>query len=154
MSNLWNQIKNVAMALAIVGGLWMALSLGIGEAVQVVIDPNDTANPLDANTTAAYGGQVDFIDRIATAGVFVVLLGSAGFGLLSTSSQNPPFINTLIRYTPAILGLIAFTAFSTEAFELISGDRAWSTYSDATNGYILFLTSMMVAGITSLLRSR
>lgn len=147
-----NQVKNIAVALAIVGGLWMALSLGIGEAVQVVIDPADPANPLDANTTAAYGGSVDFIDRIATAGVFVTLLGSAGFGILTTSSNNPPFINTLVRYTPVIIGLVAFTAFSTEAFELISGDRVWANYSDATNGYILFLTSMMVAGIVSLLR--
>jgi uncharacterized membrane protein len=147
-----NQVKNIAVALAIVGGLWMALSLGIGEAVQVVIDPADPLNPLDANTTAAYGGSVDFIDRIATAGVFVTLLGSAGFGILTTSSNNPPFINTLVRYTPVIIGLVAFTAFSTEAFELISGDRVWANYSDATNGYILFLTSMMVAGIVSLLR--
>jgi len=147
-----NQVKNIAVALAIVGGLWMALSLGIGEAVQVVIDPNDPGNPLDANTTAAYGGSVDFIDRIATAGVFITLLGSAGFGILTTSSNNPPFINTLVRYTPVIIGLVAFTAFSTEAFELISGDRVWANYSDATNGYILFLTSMMVAGLVSLLR--
>ena len=147
-----NQVKNVALALAIVGGLWMALSLGIGEAVQVVLDPADPADPLDANTTAAYGGQVDFIDRIATAGVFVVLLGSAVFGLLTPSTGNPPFIHTLIRYTPVIVGLIAFTAFSTAAFELISGDRDWGSYSDATNGYILFLSSMMVAGIVSLLR--
>jgi uncharacterized membrane protein len=147
-----NQVKNIAVALAIVGGLWMALSLGIGEAVQVVIDPADPGNPLDANTTAAYGGSVDFIDRIATAGVFVTLLGSAGFGILTTSKNNPPFINTLVKYTPVIIGLVAFTAFSTEAFELISGDRVWANYSDATNGYILFLTSMMVAGIVSLLR--
>lgn len=152
MTSWQNQIKNVAMALAIVGGLWMALSLGVGEAVQVVLDPADPANPLDANTTAAYGGSVDFIDRIATASVFVVLLGSAGFGILGTSSSNPPFINTLIRYTPAIVGLIAFTAFSTEVFELISGDRAWGSYSDATNGYVLYLASMFVAGLTSLLR--
>ena len=147
-----NQVKNIAVALAIVGGLWMALSLGVGEAVQVVIDPNDPLNPLDSNTTAAYGGSVDFIDRIATAGVFITLLGSAGFGILTTSKSNPPFVNTLVKYTPVIIGLISFTAFSTEAFELISGDRVWANYSDATNGYILFLTSMMVAGIVSLLR--
>ncbi len=152
MASWQNQVKNIAMALAIVGGLWMALSLGIGEAVSVVLDPDDPADPLNQTTLDAYGGSIDFIDRIATAGVFVVLLGSAGFGLLTTSTGNPPFVNTLIRYTPVIVGLIAFTAFSTEAFELISGDRDWGSYSDATNGYILFLSSMMVAGIVSLLR--
>lgn len=150
--NWTNQIRNVALALAVLGGIWMALSLGLGQAAQVVLDPASTSNPLDADTVAAYGGSVDFIDRIATGGVFVVLLGSAGLGILTPSKGNYPFVNTLIRYTPAIVGLVAFTAFSTEAFELISGDRDWGSYSDATNGYILFLTSMMVAGITSLLR--
>ena len=147
--NSWqNQVKNVALALAIVGGLWMALSLGVSEAIMVVTSPAD----VNADTNSSFGGSIDFIDRIATAGVFVTLLGSAGFGLLTTSTGNPPFLNTLIRYTPIIVGLIAFTAFSTEAWELIGGNRDWASYSDATNGYILFLTSMMVAGFTSLLK--
>lgn len=151
MATWQNQVKQIATALAIIGGLFMALSLGLGEVVQVIVDPADPANPLDPNTTAAYNG-VDFIDRIATAGVVVTLLGSAGFGLLVTSSNNPPFVNTIVRYAPVIIGLIAFTAFSDQVFELIQGDRAWDTYSNAANGYILFLASSMVAGLVSLLK--
>ena len=146
------QVKNIATALAVIGGLWMALSIGVGEAVQVVVDPADPANPLDANTTAAYGGSVDFIDRIATAGVFVTILGAAGLGLLTTSSNNPPFVNTVVRYAPVIIGLIAFTAFSDSVFELISGDRVWENYTDGANAYMLFLASSMVAGAVSLLK--
>jgi hypothetical protein len=152
MATWQNQVKQIATALAIIGGLFMALSLGLGEVVQVIVDPADPANPLDANTTAAYGGSVDFIDRIATAGVVVTLLGSAGFGLLVTSSNNPPFVNTIVRYAPVIIGLIAFTAFSDQVFELIQGDRAWDTYGNGANGYILFLASSMVAGLVSLLK--
>jgi len=147
-----NQVKTIAVAIAVLSGLFMALNLGIGEAVQVVLDPADPANPLDPNTTAVFGGQVDFVDRIAVLGVFTTILGAAGLGILRTSSGNPPFINTLIRYMPVIVGLVAFTAFSTEVFEVIQGDRVWGDYDDATNSYILFLASSMVAGLVSLLK--
>lgn len=147
------QVKQIATALAVIGGLWMALSIGVGEAVQVVVDPNDTANPLAAETLEAFGGtSPDFIDRIAVAGVFVTILGAAGLGLLTTSSNNPPFINTIVKYSPVIIGLIAFTAFSDSVFELISGDRDWNAFSDGANAYMLFLASSMVAGLVSLLR--
>ena len=98
------QVGTIAVAIAVLSGLFMALNIGIGEAVQVVIDPNDPENPLDANTTAVFGGQVDFVDRIAVLGVFTTILGTAGLGILSTSTNNPPFLNTLIRYMPVIVG--------------------------------------------------
>jgi hypothetical protein len=130
-----NQIKNVAMAVMVLSGIWMALTVGIGEAVQVVVDPADPANPLDVNTTAALGGSVDFIDRVAVLGVFVTILGGAGLGIISgTSKNNPPFLNQIIK-------------------ELISGDRDWAAYGDGYNSYILFLASSMVAAIVSLFRN-
>jgi uncharacterized membrane protein len=148
-----NQVKTIALTVAVLSGLFMAfLGIGIGEAVQVVLDPNDPANPLDANTTAVFGGQVDFVDRIAVLGVFTTVLGSAGLGILSKSKDNLPFINQTIQYMPILVGLVAFTAFSTEVFEVIQGNRVWSNYDDATNSYILFLASSMIAGAVSLLR--
>jgi len=147
-----NQIKSLAVAVAVLSGIFMALNIGIGEAAQVVINPNDPANPLDANTTAVFGGQVDFVDRIAVLGVFTTILGTAGLGLLKKSKDSPPFINTLIAYMPLIVGLVAFTAFSTEVFEIIQGDRVWANYDDGTNSYFLFLTASMVAGLMSLLK--
>jgi hypothetical protein len=117
------QVSTIAVAIAVLSGLFMALNIGIGEAVQVVVDPNDTS-----------------------------ILGTAGLGLLRRSSNNPPFINTLITFMPVIVGLVAFTAFSTEVFEIIQGDRVWADYDDATNSYMLFLASSMVAGIVTLLK--
>ena len=148
-----NQVKTIALTVAVLSGLFMAfLGIGIGEAVQVVLDPNDPANPLDANTTAVFGGTVDFVDRIAVLGVFTTILGSAGLGILSQSKNNLPFINQTIKYMPILVGLVAFTAFSTEVFEVIQGNRVWANYDDATNSYILFLASSMIAGAVSLLR--
>lgn len=145
------QVATIATTLSVVFGLWMALSIGVGEAVQVVIDPADPANPLDANTTAVFNG-VDFVDRIAVLGVFITILGGAGLGIISTSTNNPKFLNDLLRFYPVIVGLVAFTAFSSEVWELLSGDRDWAAYADGTNAYIGFLAASMVAGIVSLLR--
>jgi phage-related protein len=35
------QVGTIAVAIAVLSGLFMALNIGIGEAVQVVVDPND-----------------------------------------------------------------------------------------------------------------
>lgn len=152
MATWQNQVKTIATTLSVVFALWMALSVGIGEAVQVVVDPADPSNPLDPNTTAVFGGTVDFVDRIAVLGVFITILGGAGLGLLGRSPNNPKFINDLLSFYPVIIGLVAFTAFGTETWELLSGDRVWANYDDGTNSYIGFLAASMVAGIVSLLK--
>lgn len=155
MASWQNQVKNVAMAVMVLSGIWMALTIGLGEAVQVVVDPADPANPLDVNTTAAFGPSgVDFIDRVAVLGVFVTILGAGGLGIISgTSKNNPPFLNQIIKIYPLLLGFIAFSAFGTESWELLSGDRDWAAYGDGYNSYILFLASSMVAAIVSLFRN-
>ena len=146
------QIGTIATAIAVLAAGWMALTVGIGEAAQIVIDPNDPNNPLDANTTAVFGGQVDFIDRVAVLGVFVTLLGGSGLAILRPNKDLPPAINTIVRVMPSIIGLVAFTAFSTEVFEILQGDRVWENYSDGTNSYMLFLAASFVAGLMTLLK--
>lgn len=155
MASWQTQTKNIAMAVAVLSAIVMALTIGIGEAAQVVINPNSLENPLDANTTAVFGPSgPDFVDRVAVLGVFVTILGGAGLAVLTPGSSNPPFINSLLRNMPIVVGLIAFTAFSTEVFDIIQGNRDWSLYSDAVNSYMLFLASSFVAGLLSLLGNR
>lgn len=151
MATWQTQLKSVAMTVAVLSGLVMALTIGIGEAAQVVIDPNDAANPLDANTTAVFGGTPDLVDRIAVLGVFVTILGTSGLAIIGPTG-NPPFINNLVRWMPVVVGLIAFTAFSTEVFDIIQGNRDWSLYTDGQNSYFLFLASSFVVGLLSLFR--
>ncbi len=155
MATWQNQVKNIAMTVAVLSGIVMALTIGIGEAAQVVINPNSLENPLDANTSAVFGPSgPDFVDRVAVLGVFVTILGGAGLGLITPSSSNPVFINNLLRQMQVVVGLVAFTAFSTEVFDIIQGNRDWSLYTDAVNSYMLFLASSFVAGLLSLLGNR
>lgn len=155
MATWQTQTKNIAMAIAVLSAIVMALTIGIGEAAQVVINPNSVENPLDANTSAVFGPSgPDFVDRVAVLGVFVTILGGAGLAVLTPGSSNPPFINSLLRNMPIVVGLIAFTAFSTEVFDIIQGNRDWALYSDAVNSYMLFLASSFVAGLLSLLGNR
>lgn len=148
MNNLWKQATQIGTAVAVIAGLWMALQLGIGEALTVVTDPTAVA----PETIASYGGQIDFVDRLATAGVFVTLLSGAGLGVLRASSDQYPFVNTVIRYTPVIIGLIGVTSFSGTVADIIQGDYVYSAFDDAQNAYHLFLTGSVVAALGSLLK--
>jgi len=149
MATWQKQVKQIAMALSVIGGLWMALTVGLGDVFNIITDPAS----VDAATSASLGG-IDFIDRVAVAGVVVTLAGSAGLGLISVSGNNPPALNTILKFSPLIIGFVAFSAFGTEAWDLVTGNRTWSNFDDIQNSYMLFLASSMVAGIVGLLDRR
>ena len=149
MATWQTQVKQVSMALSVVGAIWMALTVGLGDAFNIVTDPTS----VDAATDASLGG-IDFIDRVAVAGVFVTILGGAGLGLVGISGNNPPAVNTILRYAPLIIGFVAFSAFGSEAWDLVTGNRTWGDYDDIQNSYMLFLASSMVSAIVGLLDRR
>ena len=143
-----NQLKNISVALAVVGGIWMALTVGLGDVFNIITDPAS----VDPATQASLGG-IDFIDRVAVAGVVVTLLGTSGLALVKVDRKNnPPFVNTILEYAPVIIGFVAFSAFSSEVFDTITGNRDWSAFDDIQNSYILFLAASLVSGLTSLLK--
>ena len=148
MATITKQLAQVALTVAVVSGIIMALSLGVGEAVSVVIDPDNVS----AETNASFGGSVSFEDRIATAGVFAVTL--TALGAISVSSSNPRFINDLIRYAPLVVGLIGITSFSTEVSDILSGDFDYALVDDARASYLVFIAMSTVTGILSLLGLR
>lgn len=148
MSTITKQLAQVALTVAVVSGIIMALSLGVGEAVSVVIDPDNVS----AETNASFGGSVSFEDRIATAGVFAVTL--TALGAIGVSSSNPRFLNDLIRYAPLVVGLIGITSFSTEVSDILSGDFDYSLVDDARASYLVFIAMSTVTGILSLLGLR
>ncbi len=142
-------LRNVSTAVAVVAGIVMALSVGLGDVVNILFDPDS----VDASTAAELGG-IDFVDRLAVGGVVITLLGTAGLGVLTTSKQNPPFLNEIVKNAPLILGFIALSAFSTEIFDVIQGNRTWSNFGDIANSYILFLSATFVSGIATVLLNR
>lgn len=127
----------------------MALTVSLGDAFNIVTDPAS----VDPAVAASLGG-IDFIDRVAVAGVFVTLLGGTGLGLVSISGNNPPALNTILRYSAPIIGFVAFSAFGTEAWDLISGNRTWANYDDVQNSYMLFLASSLVTAVVGLIDRR
>ena len=139
--------QKVAGAVAVISGIVMALSVGISDVFAIIAQPDEVS----ASTAASLGG-IDFIDRLAVLGVLVTVLGTAGLGLLERSPDSPPFLNTTLQFLPVIVGFVAFTAFGSEVWEAISGGRAWDTYDDIQNSYILFLGASVVSGIASLLK--
>lgn len=142
-----NTTKKVAGAIAVLSGIWMALTVGLGDVFNIIASPDD----VDPATVASLGG-IDFIDRIAVLGVVVTIAGGAGLGLLTASKDNPPFLNTTLQYLPVIVGFLAFSAFGTEVWDTITGARDWGANDDVSNSYMLFLASSLVAGAVSLLR--
>jgi len=147
-NTITKQLAQVALTVAVVSGIIMALSLGVGEAVQVVINPDEVS----ADTNTSFGGSVDFVDRIATAGVFAVVLTS--LGAISVSSSNPRVLNDLIRYAPLVVGLIGITSFSTEVSDILSGDFDYDLVDDARASYLVFIAMSTITGILSLLGLR
>lgn len=148
MATITKQLAQVALTVAVVSGIIMALSLGVGEAVSVVIDPDSVST----ETNASFGGTVDFEDRIATAGVFAVVL--TALGAIGVSSSNPKFLNDLIRYAPLVVGLIGITSFSTEVSDILSGDFDYALVDDARASYLVFIAMSTVTGVLTLLGLR
>lgn len=147
-NTITKQLAQVALTVAVVSGIIMALSLGVGEAVQVVINPDE----VDSATNASFGGSVSFEDRLVTAGVFAIVLTS--LGAISVSSSNPRVLNDLIRYAPLVVGLIGITSFSTEVSDILSGDFDYDLVDDARASYLVFIAMSTITGILSLLGLR
>jgi formate-dependent nitrite reductase membrane component NrfD len=143
-----NTTKKVAGAIAVLSGIWMALSVSLGDVFNIIASPEDVS----AEVMASFGGSISFIDRIAVLGVLVTVLGGAGLGVLSVSKDNPPFLNTTLVYLPVIVGFLAFSAFGTEVYDTITGARDWNASDDIQNSYMLFLASSLVSGAVTLLK--
>ena len=147
MSQAIRTLRNVSLSIMVIAGLWMALELGIGEALGVVLSPADAA----PETVAAFQGNIDFTDRLVTATVFLSILGPVGFGFFRNSGSYP-FINQAIRYTPIIAGLVGLTALGSEAADVINGDWVWANYADAYSAMVVFVTAAIAASVGTLLQ--
>jgi len=147
-NTLAKQLYQVSITVAVVAAAVMAFSIGLGEAFNVVVSPDDV---VDVDTLAVYGGDIDLVDRIATLGAFVWILGPAGLAAVR-ARDLPGGVRGVITYAPIVLGLIGLTTFSTEVGDIISGDYVWANYSDATAAFHLMLAASTGAAILGFFR--
>jgi len=142
-------VKNVitlGLLLAFVGSAWLVVDVGVGESIDVIT--GDTGN-ITASTTATFGGDVGFADRIVMIGGWLTLL--TGLGAIGTSANNPRAFNQILRYYPLILGLIGFIEFSDTVGEMINGTYDFDAPSDGENALAVFITGSVIAGAASAL---
>lgn len=147
-NTLAKQLYQVALTVAVISAAVMAFSIGLGEAFNVVVSPDDVT---DVDTLAVYGGDIDLVDRIATLGAFVWILGPAGLAAVR-ARDLPGGARGVITYAPIVLGLIGLTTFSTEVGDILSGDYVWANYSDGTAAFHLMLAASTAVAILGFFR--
>jgi len=168
MSDLWKQIRNISATVLVLSAVFFVLSIGLGTTYDVIFDPEqvdadaavlatDPTNStgLDAQEALdAFGGNIDFVERIGVLGMVLIALSPLGLGAIKYRGNGAKVIDQAVQYAVPIVALIAFVTMSDTVMEVINGDRVWENFGDATNAWILGNTAALVAGISSFLRGR
>ena len=145
--SLTNQLKTVAMGLALVASVALILGMGIGESFTVVVNPDN----VEATTNTTFGGDIDIVDRITVAGAWITAL--IGVGALTSSTGNRS-LDAIIRTTPIWVGLIGLTQFATDVQNVLNGDMDFSTLDDNYAAFIVYVSMSVVAGVLSVIGNR
>lgn len=168
MSDLWKQVRNISATVLVLSAVFFVLSIGIGTTYDVVFDPeqvdmdaaalaadptNETA--MDAQEALdAFGGQIDFVERIGVLGMVLIALSPLGLGAIKYRGNGAKVIDQAVQYAVPIVALIAFVTMSDTVMEVINGDRVWENFGDATNAWILGNTAALISGIAAFLKGR
>ncbi len=115
---------------------------------------SDSPVNADTNTTAAYGGSIDFVERIGTLGMVVIALGPAGLAAVKARGNGSRIIDQMVQYSLPIVAVIAAVNSTDMVMEILSGDRVWDSFTDSENAWALGNAAAVVAGITGWLRTR
>ena len=145
--SLTNQLKTVAMGLALVASVALILGMGIGESFTVVVNPDN----VEATTNTTFGGDVDIVDRITVAGAWISAL--IGVGALTSSTGNRS-LDAIIRTTPIWVGLIGLTQFATDVQSVLNGDMDFASLDDNYAAFIVYVSMSVVAGVLALIGNR
>lgn len=145
--SLTNQLKTVAMGLALVASVALILGMGIGESFTVVVNPDN----VEATTNTTFGGDVDIVDRITVAGAWITAL--IGVGALTSSTGNRS-LDAIVRTTPIWVGLIGLTQFATDVQSTLNGDMDFASLDDNYSAFIVYVSMSVVAGVLALIGNR
>ena len=136
MSELYKQVRNISATVLVLSALFFVLSIGIGTTYDVVFDPDQVvedaagltgqSNETIADATEAldaFGGSIDFVERIGTLGMVVIALSPLGLGAVKARGNGSKVIDQTVQYALPIVALIAFVQMSDVIMEVINGDR-------------------------------
>jgi len=167
MSDLYKQVRNISSTVLVLSALFFVLSIGIGTTYDVVFDPDQVVEDAagltgQSNETienanealTAFGGTIDFVERIGTLGMVVIALSPLGLGAVKMRGNGSKVIDQTVQYALPIVALIAFVQMSDVIMEVINGDRVWENFSDAANAWVLGNAAALIAGIFGFLQSR
>ena len=168
MSDLYKQVRNISATVLVLSALFFVLTIGLGTTYDVIFDPdeveanaaalaNDPTNETlqdAADALDAFGGQIDFVERIGTLGMVVIALSPLGLGAVKYRGNGSKVIDQTVQYALPIVALIAFVQLGDTIMEVINGDRVWENFTDAANAWILGNTAALIAGIFGFLQMR
>ncbi len=168
MSDTMKTVRNISATVLVLSALFFVLNVGIGTTYDVVFDPEQVdidaaalaADPTNETAMAAndaleaFGGDIDFVERIGVLGMVLIALSPLGLGALKYRGNGAKIIDQSIQYAVPIVALIAFVTMSDTVWEVIQGDRTWESFGDATNAWILGNTAALVTAVSSWLQNR
>ena len=167
MSDLYKQVRNISGTVLVLSALFFVLTIGLGTTYDVIFDPDQVVEDAagltgQSNETIedaaaaldAFGGSIDFVERIGTLGMVVIVLSPLGLGAVKMRGNGSKVIDQTVQYALPIVALIAFVQLSDAIMEVINGDRVWENFSDAANAWILGNTAALISGIFGFLAMR
>ena len=166
--DMWSNIRNVALTITVLSALFFVFSIGVGETYGVLVDPATTeANAallptaptnetyIDAAATVdAYGGSIDFVERIATLGMALIIVGPLGLGAVKARGNGTKVVDNAVQFALPIVAIIAAVTMTDMVTEIIQGDRIWANFTDAQNAWALGNAGAFVGGVSGWLKSR
>ena len=146
-----NQLKTVAIGLALVASVALILGMGVGESARVVLNPDN----VDATTNATFAGSIDIIDRASVAGAFITAFVGLGFLQISKNpKKNESGLDAVIRTYPVWLGALGLINFSTDILGVFDGTTDLSALDANYASFIFFMAMATVAGALTLIGNR
>jgi hypothetical protein len=135
---------SLGLVLTFIGSIGLILTVGVGESVTVVFDPDNAT----ADSNATFGSDISIPDRLVMVGAVVSLLGPIGFGVISTKTGGPA-VGRIIRLMPLALGFVGAIEFSDIVLEMVQGDYIWGAGSAGADWLAVFITGATVGGIAT-----
>lgn len=149
-NDIWTSVRNIALTMTVLSALFFVLNIGVGETYTVITSPADAA----VETRDAYGGSIDFIERIGTLGMITIAMGPAGLAAVKARGNGSKVIDQVVQYSLPIVALIAAVNSTDMVTEVIQGDRVWDNFTDAENSWALGNAAALVAALAGWFKGR